>query len=747
MKESPLRVRVFGGLEVWHRGRRWREFETRKAAALFGYLIASTGRQVTRASLAALLWPEANEAQGRQSVRQALYSITATLPRTAVKAPVLSIEGERVGINPEAGVWSDVSQFLALLGNEDSLDARHSSHMLARAVQLYRGELLSGVEVRDAPEFELWLVAEQERFRYLAIDALQALAATYLSRGEHRLGVEYARRLVAMDPFREEGHRLLMALLAAAGNRASAVAHYRTLVVTLESELGAEPAPQTTELFHCILGATEPAQVRRTEIVPRPYVPLVGRDRELAQLRRSWQRVSAGEGCVTIVEGESGIGKTRLLRSLLDELTHQNTVRIVTVSTEPLRIQSPFAPLDQVLARLCHEAVASGRDPVRTLDPTLQPALAALTPGIDLDVETPPREPGELSLELLAEGCTAVIRAARHSSENTGGAMILFLDDLQHAPASGLALLREVARRLANEPVWLLGSCDRTSITRHRRLAEACEAMAGVTHMEVLALGRLGTGQLATLASELLGEVHREAVADRLERVTGGLPLGIAMQVNLWWDEGNLAPASSTGASWELRSGDGLGTRCEPLALAQQRVAHLSPFLRRVLTLAAILGAQFDGRLLAEVEGEAPELVVAALDGLLERWFLLVASRDWTPGRWQHTATLEERGLGATRLEFDHEVLRRAVLARVSRQRRRALHLQVAHHMERVVPAIEDERLAHHYVEAGAYRQALVVVRGAIARRRESGVSQSFLSDLYRAEHLLSRACRRFLWE
>lgn len=744
MADSPLRVRVFGGLEVSYRGQRWRGFETRKTAALFGYLVANAGRHVTRASLAALLWPEAGEAQGRRSVRQALYSIARTLPRKAARGPILSIEGERVGINPEAGVWSDVSQFLALLGDERPLDAPHATHTLARAVQLYRGELLAGLEVRDAPEFELWLVAEQERFRYLAIDALQALATAYLSRGEHRLGIEYARRLVAIDPFREEGHRLLMTLLAAAGNRAWAIAHYRTLVATLDNELGAEPSPQTTALFQRIVAGAEPAPVERSEVVPRPYVPLVGRERELARLRKSWQRVRAGEGCVTVVEGESGVGKTRLLRSLLDDLTNEGPVRIVAVSIEPRRVQSPFAPLDQVLARLCREAVAAGKDPVSTLDPTLQRALAALTPGIDRDHEPPAGEAGELSIATLAECCTAAIRAARRSSEGTGEPMIFYLDDLQNAPACGLALLREVARRLTDEPVWLLGSCDRTPVARPRRLAEACEAMAAMTRLETIPLGRLGPGDLALLGSELLAGLNGDDFEDRLERVTGGLPLGIAMQINLWWDEGKLAPGSSPGAPWEFRGGDEPATRCEPLALAQHRIALLSPFLRRVLTLAAIVGAQVDGSLLAEVEGETAELVMAALDRLQERRFLRAASKDWTPSPGRHGAFLDQRGLKATRFEFDHEVLRRAALARVSPERRRALHLQVAHHLERVEPAVEDERLAHHYLEAGAFRQALAVVRRAIGRRRASGVGPDCLMDLHRIQQVLTRVCRRF---
>lgn len=744
MEEDQLRVRVFGGLEVWYRGRRWRKFETRKAAALFGYLIVNAGRQVSRDSLAALLWPDVDEVKGRQSLRQALYSIAATLPHKAVRGPILNTEGERVGINPQAGVWSDISEFLRLLGGEGGLDVQHGTHVLSRAVQLYRGALLDGIEVRGAAEYELWLVSEQERFRYLALDALQSLATAYMVRGEYRLGTHYARRLVGMDPFREEGHRLLMSLLAAAGNRAGAVSHYHSLVTTLRCELGASPAPQTAALYQHLLKQGEPLQLAPPDARPRPLVPLVGRERELERLRESWDRVCGGEGLVTVLEGEPGTGKTRLLRSFLDELIHKSAARVVAVATEPRRVQVPFAPLDQVLSRLCREAVAAGRDPAGGLDPPLRCALAALVGDVEADVDAPPSKPEELSIDLLAEGCTAVIRAATQPPGEAGSPIILFLDNMHYAPASGLALLREVARRLAHEPVWFVASCDEKVVARRRGLADACAAMAAVTHLEVLALGRLDTQQIASLAFDLLAEADHKAAAERLERLTGGLPLGIVMQVNLWWDEGVLTPAPGPGVAWELQPDDAPAICREPFELAQRRVAHASPFLRRILTLAAILGAQFDGTLLADLEGESRELVASALDQLVERWFLLSASRDWTPGRRQQAPVLGEGELGAARFEFDHEVLRRAVLARVSPERRRALHRQVAHYLERVDPSIENEILAHHYIEAGDYPQALAAVRRAIRHRGACGVSPSCLADLVRTEKGLTRACRRY---
>jgi DNA-binding SARP family transcriptional activator len=739
-------VRVFGGLELWHRGRQWRSFETRKAAALFGYLVVNEGRQVSRSALAALLWPEAGEARGRKNLRQALYTITTSLPRKAGRHSLLVIDSERVGLDPEAGLWSDIAQLLDLLGGGTSGVQRRSTYALARAVQLYRGDILAGLQIRDAAEFELWLLAEQERVRYLVIDALQELAEAYLARGEHRLGIQYARRLVTMDPLHEDGHRLLMTLLAAAGNRAAAASHYRALTELLERELGVPPAEQTTEHYQRISAQVEEARVPEAKARLRPYVPLVGREHDLEELRKHWRTVASGRGRLTVVEGELGVGKSRLVRSFLDELAAKEVVRVLAVATEPRRIQPPFTPMDSVLRLILLEVGAAGCDPIAVLTPLERQVLAAVAPGLTDGVEVTFPGVSELSTDHLARGCAALLRLAEQAGNGGGHGLVIFLDDLHFAPASGLDLLREVARLLAHEPVWFLGTCDRLTAHRQRRLAAACEAMSAVTLLDFLSLSRLSEAQVAALAAELVTERAADEVARQLMRVSGGLPLGIVMQLNLWWDEGRLVPASSSGVGWELVRGQESQTRQVPHLMmhAEQRVGRLSPFLRRVLTLAATLGNQFDAHFLADVEGESQELMAFGLDGLLDRLFLLTAVRDWSSGRPQGPARDWEWGVRLPRYEFDHEVLRQAVLGRVSRERRRALHGRAAEAVVRLDPGAEEEVLAHHHTEAGNYPRALAAVRRALDRRRASGIDPACLVDLLWVEKVLARAVRWF---
>jgi len=397
-----------------------------------------------------------------------------------------------------------------------------------------------------------------------------------------------------------------------------------------------------------------------------------------------------------------------------------------------------------MISRLIEEVRAAGADPVAELSTAERRALAAVVPEC---VETAPAAPsaaGSLGAEQLARGCAALVFAAARSCGDPPRPLVVFLDDLHHAPSSGLHLLSEVLRRLVGENLWVLAACDREAVKVNPRPLAACDVMNAAVDVEVISLARLLESDVEGLASELFGLSDARPAAAQLLAASRGLPLGVVLRVNLWWDEGRIVPSSSTRGSWEYTSPwnpeEEAATRLAELA--DQRVRRLSPFLRRVLTLAATMGATFDADLLAAAEGESRGLVVSALDRLLERWLLLTADRTWSTGRGQSPAQMRELGAQAPRYEFDHEILRSAVLALVSRERRRALHARVAEVAARSTPGVAAELLAHHHVEAGDYPQALTALREARRRRESAGIETGCLVELQQREAVLARACR-----
>ncbi|MEJ5199547.1 MAG: BTAD domain-containing putative transcriptional regulator, partial [Anaerolineae bacterium] len=303
------RLRLLGPVQIEREGRLVRGFESHKALALLGYLIAQ-GRPLTRAHLADLFWPDKPEARARGNLRRVLHNLAALLP------DCLTVERETVALCRPPDYWLDLAEFEALRG-------QNTPASLAAAVELYRDEFMAGLVLDDAADFEIWLVAERERWRGRVAQALRALIAHHTERGEYAQALRFADRLLALDPWREEAHRELMRLLALSGRRSDALAQYEVCRRILARELDVEPDAETSALFHRIRdGALAP----RSPSPVVPTLPFLGRAAEHAACVRWWEAARAGAGRLLLVEGEAGVGKTRLVEEVLRYLQSRGAV-------------------------------------------------------------------------------------------------------------------------------------------------------------------------------------------------------------------------------------------------------------------------------------------------------------------------------------------------------------------------------------------------------------------------------------
>jgi DNA-binding SARP family transcriptional activator len=214
---------------------------TRKTQALLAYLAVPPGRAHSRESLAALLWGDLPQPQARASVRVALYRLRKAIP-SAVRS--LSIDGETVALRAGA-VAVDAAVF-------EQLCAEGTPAALEKAVELYRGDLLAGLSVPEAP-FEEWLMVQRERLREMALHALARLLTHQRETGATEAAIATALRLLALDPAREPVHRILMRLYAGLGRRGAALRQYQLCLNALRREFRAAPAPETQRLFEEIV--------------------------------------------------------------------------------------------------------------------------------------------------------------------------------------------------------------------------------------------------------------------------------------------------------------------------------------------------------------------------------------------------------------------------------------------------------------------------------------------------------------
>lgn len=312
---SGLTLSLFGRFQLQRDDRPLTDFESDKARALLAYLALSPGRPQRRELLCALLWPDLSQSDARHNLSQVLSSLRSLLGDRDAATPFLLANRQSVQVNPDAVFEVDTLAFARLL--EQSRSHQHArprqcpdcAGRLREAMALYQGDFLPGLSVAAAAEFDEWLTVQRERWHHQALDAAGRLADYHEARGELTEAEAYARRQIALEPWREEAHRQLMRLLAHGGQRSVALAQYELCRQALAETFGVEPAAETTRLYRRLRQADRSRLVR----LPEHTFPLVGRRQELAELSAL---LAGPERRLLTIVGPGGSGKTRLALAL-----------------------------------------------------------------------------------------------------------------------------------------------------------------------------------------------------------------------------------------------------------------------------------------------------------------------------------------------------------------------------------------------------------------------------------------------
>jgi class 3 adenylate cyclase/tetratricopeptide (TPR) repeat protein len=402
----------------------------------------------------------------------------------------------------------------------------------------------------------------------------------------------------------------------------------------------------------------------------RSLTPFIGRDEELGLLARRWDSVRAGEGQLVLIVGEPGLGKSRLIEEFharLAETPHtwvewiasqllQNTPLHPIAEWGRLRFTAD-APAEQRLADLEGTLRSIGLDPIEHT-----PLLAPL-----VDIPLPPsREttlaPEELRRRQLAALVAWVVAGARSQP------VVLAFEDLQWADPTSLDLLRALAERGGQAPLFLIA----TSRPEFR------PSWSMRSHHSAISLAPLKRAQVYQMVGELtsrhpLSEEVVEGVSER----TGGVPLFIEEVTRLLLERGVVG-----------------GVQAIPPTLRQSLAARLDRLgpAREVAQIGAVLGREFAYPLLRGV-AEPDELVLrASLERLADGDLLFVE------GAPPHAT-----------YRFKHALIQDAAYDSLLKSRRQALHRRAAEILrgdpERAVAA--PEVIAHHFTEAGLDDQAI----------------------------------------
>ncbi len=330
-----LRLRVLGELEVFRDDQRLVLPPSRKTRALLAYL-AATGGTHRRERLCSMLWDVPDDPRG--ALRWSLSRLRAIVDEE--QAPRVVATRETVGLDTAAmEVDLLVLRGVAAVG----LDTL-STDRLTELSTLFRGEFLEGLELPSQHEFQSWCAAERENLRQLQIAILSALTGRLAGKPEAAL--HPARLLVQVDPYNEGARTELLRLLLGAGRAREARRQFDAAERQFR-ELGGDAVGRLTRSWRELRLATEAAGPPEGPVVeappdsvglrqpgPAPEAlggsTLVGRQRELRRLLAALDTATRlGQGGVTLVLGEPGIGKSRLIAEVV-KVAREQGVRIFT---------------------------------------------------------------------------------------------------------------------------------------------------------------------------------------------------------------------------------------------------------------------------------------------------------------------------------------------------------------------------------------------------------------------------------
>jgi DNA-binding SARP family transcriptional activator/tetratricopeptide (TPR) repeat protein len=632
-----------------------------QATGVLAYLLAARGLRARREALAEAILP----GRDQQEVQGVLRPLLSRLRRAVAPA---TLEGrEELQLLVPEPVWLDVDAAREAVerarraGRETGWDGVRAAAATAR--DLLAGGLLPAVEGE-------WVEVRRREVAELELEALEWLARAQVELGGPELVAAEAasRELIARAPFRETGHRFLMAALAAAGNAAEALRVYDDLRVLLRNELGVAPAPEVQALHQRLLAgdaavaarvaASAPAPAPRR--LPRALSPsersiFIGREAELARLRESWRAARGGDRRLVLVAGEPGIGKTRLTGELARAVQPEGTVLYASCQQEALVSYQPFVEALRAYVRDAGlEWVRDAAGPGAAELGRIVPELAAALPA---DARPAPVDP-EARRYLLYDEVAGLLAAASRRVP-----LLLVLDDLHWADRATLHLLGHVLRSGDQAALLVVGTCRDSEVGEEHPLTALLGDLRRERLVERVPLTGLDEPDVAALIGSRAGRGAPTALVDAVHARTAGNPFFVEEVMRHLIETGGVFEADGR---WAVAPPAAGGVPDGVREVISGRLARLSPSCRAMLAAAAVLGREFSYTVLHAVAGSADDdEVMLALEEAVAAQLVV-----------------EVEGRPDADHAFTHALVRETLYAMLTGPRRQRMHARAAAALE-----------------------------------------------------------------
>ena len=730
---SILKIALLGPPEVGHFDRRL-SFPDRKALALLAYFAAEGGMH-ERQRLSRLFWPESDSAHGRTALRITLHHLRHILeesPQPAHESHLL-ITHDTLGLNMNSGVDLDLHKLQAAwsLARDHAarkdVPAEMRRSLIARLQQtaaLYRNGFLEDFTLRDTVDFDNWVGIQRGHWYQRIEQVFDWLSQMQSVEGDLEQAIATIECWRSFDPLNEDISLRLMQMQFTSGNRVAALKTYEAYRDVLMTELAIEPSPHMVAQATFIRNATAPrGKLTQESMMPRPptahsllEVPFVGRGAQLNRLMSLYEKATVGQPQVVLIEGEAGIGKSRLAAAFLDWVRAQGAWVLEGRAFQSYQHLAYQPLLDPLRARLEQEP-----DIRQLLSNTWLAELSRLLPDLrerypDLPL---PTVDGSFDSSRFFEALARLGEAYAARAP-----LLIFVDDLQWTDKATLDLLQYMVRQWAEHstPVMVLLSRRVETRTMDPWLVEWLVYMKRDVPLTRIELGPLSANDILRIAQSLSGEDGEIQGGQRAQPAlrstspsfsspasetsieqfglwlfaeTKGQPFFVRAMLEALLEYGRLAARLIEGRGWVFEPQTSILDASSPDVLLpsdvremiQLRLTRLSSTARELVAASAILDHDFTFEALCQIAHVAPQDGLFALDEAIEALLLEESPRQSGKGQ-------------AVPYMFTHDKIREVVYTEAGDARRRIFHARALQVLEQ--EGASSAVLAYHALVSGS---------------------------------------------
>jgi class 3 adenylate cyclase len=417
-----------------------------------------------------------------------------------------------------------------------------------------------------------------------------------------------------------------------------------------------------------------------------PPTGFVGRADEGKRLADLFAEAAGGDRRLALISGEPGIGKTRLSTHAALELRSQGAVVLYGRCEEELTI--PYGPWIEALAHyvehaperaLRDHAEAHGGELSRMI-PQLGSRLPDIRPPSDADPDT--------ERYLLWGAVVGLLRVASREEP-----LVLVLDDLHWADKPTLQLLKHVASQGQGIRALVVGTYRESDLVQGHPLSEVLADLRREHGVERIGLTGLAEAEIIEIMERAAGhelDLAGRSLAKELLRETDGNPFYTGELLRHLIESGRVYQAQS--GRWTVKGKlSELGLPESVREVVGRRVERLGEQGRTVLSIAAVIGRDFDVDLLLTVDDRSEEELLESLEAAVA------------------AAVLVESASVAGRFSFAHALINHTLYEGLGATRRARLHRRVGEGLEQLLgpePGARASELAHHWATATTAAQA-----------------------------------------